>query len=79
MTATDRIIPARAGFTWPPPRWWRAAGDHPRSRGVYMIVDRLTEDRVGIIPARAGFTLSVQDTGQPVKDHPRSRGVYGSP
>ena len=30
-----RIIPARAGFTDAPARSARAAGDHPRSRGVY--------------------------------------------
>ena len=30
-----RIIPARAGFTWPPPWCRRCARDHPRSRGVY--------------------------------------------
>ena len=31
-----RIIPARAGFTWPTgtAAWWRP--DHPRSRGVYV-------------------------------------------
>ena len=29
------IIPARAGFTWSRPRWWRSPRDHPRSRGVY--------------------------------------------
>ena len=31
----ERIIPARAGFTRPPPRRARAPRDHPRSRGVY--------------------------------------------
>ena len=30
-----RIIPARAGFTTPPPASLVAAEDHPRSRGVY--------------------------------------------
>ena len=29
------IIPARAGFTAPPPSGWRGDRDHPRSRGVY--------------------------------------------
>ena len=30
-----RIIPARAGFTYPHARTSRTPGDHPRSRGVY--------------------------------------------
>ena len=32
-----RIIPARAGFTEPPPRREKSEKDHPRSRGVYSI------------------------------------------
>ena len=32
---SDRIIPARAGFTPRPTRRWDGARDHPRSRGVY--------------------------------------------
>ena len=32
-----RIIPARAGFTSPPPRRRPSHWDHPRSRGVYDI------------------------------------------
>ena len=35
---TERIIPARAGFTYAPPAKTRAWGDHPRSRGVYWTV-----------------------------------------
>ena len=31
------IIPARAGFTYPPYRWNWGTGDHPRSRGVYTV------------------------------------------
>ena len=30
-----RIIPARAGFTWPLLEWLRWREDHPRTRGVY--------------------------------------------
>ena len=33
-----RIIPARAGFTSRSPSRGRCTGDHPRSRGVYMIL-----------------------------------------
>ena len=33
-----RIIPARAGFTGPPPSVRRTWTDHPRSRGVYLDV-----------------------------------------
>ena len=33
-----RIIPARAGFTCWRPRWSCASWDHPRSRGVYLVV-----------------------------------------
>ena len=54
-TAASRIIPARAGFTrrpaWPPPR----RGDHPRSRGVYILGlgdDRL---RTGSSPLARGL------------------------
>ena len=32
-----RIIPARAGFTWPSPSTAASRADHPRSRGVYVM------------------------------------------
>ena len=71
-----RIIPARAGFTYTPPRSVEIDSDHPRSRGVYcpayqggLLVGR-------IIPARAGFTLCSLCSLCPPSDHPRSRGVY---
>ena len=31
----DRIIPARAGFTFAEMAFGHRSGDHPRSRGVY--------------------------------------------
>ena len=52
-------------------------GSSPLARGL-LIVDRLTEDRVGIIPARAGFTPASTPGTSPPPDHPRSRGVYAS-
>ena len=50
------IIPARAGFTPQPRRGERPGGDHPRSRGVYLLSMTIVASIVGIIPARAGFT-----------------------
>ena len=38
MTARERIIPARAGFTSGSSCRRLAARDHPRSRGVYLII-----------------------------------------
>ena len=35
LTTSNRIIPARAGFTWRNCGAQRTGGDHPRSRGVY--------------------------------------------
>ena len=42
---TDRIIPARAGFTYPHARIIVIPVDHPRSRGVYAACDL---DAVGL-------------------------------
>ena len=74
-----RIIPARAGFTYTPPRSVEIDSDHPRSRGVYcpayqggLLVGR-------IIPARAGFTSPAPRRDACPSDHPRSRGVYAVP
>ena len=54
----------------------RPGRDHPRSRGVYVVV--LTEPalRRWIIPARAGFTHRHPGRHGRGRDHPRSRGVY---
>ena len=35
-SSADRIIPARAGFTWPSGTGVPRLRDHPRSRGVYL-------------------------------------------
>ena len=52
---TSRIIPARAGFTHPwrrPPARWR---DHPRSRGVYMVLGGPVHRRRGSSPLARGL------------------------
>ena len=52
-----RIIPARAGFT---PCIWRpsgAAGDHPRSRGVYLVVPARCGGSRGSSPLARGLRL----------------------
>ena len=73
-----RIIPARAGFTPLTGRPGPSRTDHPRSRGVYLLVEG--GDLVGerIIPARAGFTSPPGSSSASTTDHPRSRGVYHS-
>ena len=38
-----RIIPARAGFTIAIVEWCQAHGDHPRSRGVYVIASKCSD------------------------------------
>ena len=70
------IIPARAGFTIVVLCDHRPAGDHPRSRGVYIWQTEIQYNRTWIIPARAGFTPHHSNTTPQVPDHPRSRGVY---
>ena len=71
-----RIIPARAGFTPPRRASDRSTEDHPRSRGVYVLVGGDTLLRGRIIPARAGFTSASRALSCQPGDHPRSRGVY---
>ena len=76
--SSSRIIPARAGFTslvFLSPRWW---ADHPRSRGVYLLLGLILPVLGGIIPARAGFTSARSPRASLSSDHPRSRGVYES-
>ncbi len=53
---TNRIIPARAGFTTNQRSCDASTPDHPRSRGVYNAALALGHPTGGIIPARAGFT-----------------------
>ena len=70
------IIPARAGFTPMAPCRATPSPDHPRSRGVYLAVERGITIPARIIPARAGFTPRPCDPARTGRDHPRSRGVY---
>ena len=52
------IIPARAGFTTPPPGSLVAAEDHPRSRGVYVSEGRLNHVQQGSSPLARGLPAS---------------------
>ena len=61
------IIPARAGFTTPPPGSLVAAEDHPRSRGVYPPVVVYTWPAWGSSPLARGLRLS----GLNIGDGPR--------
>ena len=51
-----RIIPAHAGFTSRSGHGRGPASDHPRTRGVYMVLTVLRIGPAWIIPAHAGFT-----------------------
>ena len=73
---TAGIIPARAGFTIRVERCSFRWGDHPRSRGVYVLEPRVLRPQIRIIPARAGFTATRPSVSRRTRDHPRSRGVY---
>ena len=53
--ASQRIIPARAGFTRAGCGCLRSAGDHPRSRGVYDTRVRLSNLPVGSSPLARGL------------------------
>ena len=50
-----RIIPARAGFTRTAPGRERAGGDHPRSRGVYVVRARVGRAAPGSSPLARGL------------------------
>ena len=72
----NRIIPARAGFTFAFAGSWLTSQDHPRSRGVYPASPMRTGMTLGSSPLARGLhhrgkVLHVNDW-----DHPRSRGVY---
>ena len=51
------IIPARAGFTRRPRGKGRRHSDHPRSRGVYAVIVRLTGIAPGSSPLARGLRL----------------------
>ena len=56
-----RIIPARAGFTAPPARPRSGSQDHPRSRGVYEVRERIASLLVGSSPLARGLHVWVED------------------
>ena len=74
-----RIIPARAGFTRELVRLGGAAGDHPRSRGVYVTGGLVVALNRGSSPLARGLLIQTPRLGYFDADHPRSRGVYASP
>ena len=51
----DGIIPARAGFTHPGTRGEVGRGDHPRSRGVYVVSATLAAEVAGSSPLARGL------------------------
>ena len=53
----QRIIPARAGFTSVAGRSAQAAGDHPRSRGVYAAYSRGVSKSIGSSPLARGLRV----------------------
>ena len=72
-----RIIPARAGFT----SWTRpptcAAGDHPRSRGVYSPEAMLTAPSRGSSPLARGLRLQAVPEGLRTRIIPARAGFTG--
>ena len=71
-----RIIPARAGFTWPIHISDRIRRDHPRSRGVYDVKTGTTVQWQGSSPLARGLHKHTEEKTKWRTDHPRSRGVY---
>ena len=58
-----RIIPARAGFTAPPPTINITNQDHPRSRGVYVVGRRGKGNDHGSSPLARGLPRSPAPPG----------------
>ena len=76
MLLRIRIIPAHAGFTTETLENQPKTTDHPRTRGVYVVVYPPVAFRGGSSPHTRGLPdglglFSVIDV-----DHPRTRGVY---
>ena len=70
------IIPARAGFTRSSGEPFSTCTDHPRSRGVYRVVEPPTLPAAGSSPLARGLRLIRLVFQWLTPDHPRSRGVY---
>ena len=58
-----RIIPARAGFTWPRHRFRRSRRDHPRSRGVYQPTRPAWAPQPGSSPLARGLPPTACSVG----------------
>ena len=71
-----RIIPARAGFTGHDSPRWRSGPDHPRTRGVYALRQRLAGAQGGSSPHARGLLDRHPIRTAVAVDHPRTRGVY---
>ena len=71
-----RIIPARAGFTWPGCSAGWGTRDHPRSRGVYALLSARITAGNGSSPLARGLPIGRSRLECVGRDHPRSRGVY---
>ena len=70
------IIPARAGFTDKHRGPQAGCGDHPRSRGVYLVAQVVSVCASGSSPLARGLRIDVPAIILYILDHPRSRGVY---
>ena len=70
------IIPARAGFTDISTSSTPERGDHPRSRGVYLLRSTSTGMASGSSPLARGLRRPERNYLCLPQDHPRSRGVY---
>ena len=70
------IIPARAGFTSQSVGEDSVRGDHPRSRGVYVVAGGPGRNLFGSSPLARGLLSGRSLTDIGTMDHPRSRGVY---
>ena len=72
----NRIIPARAGFTWCTTHKLPLDKDHPRSRGVYSTAPATPPCGLGSSPLARGLRTAATVMRPRFPDHPRSRGVY---
>ena len=65
IASLSGIIPARAGFTGHRHQARRAEEDHPRSRGVYALMNSLPGSGFGSSPLARGLRLPVVGVGLP--------------
>ena len=78
LAVTTRIIPARAGFTRQPCCRWPGRPDHPRSRGVYVHVNRGYPWSDGSSPLARGLRAGVFCCGVPPRIIPARAGFTGT-